>query len=473
MESHDVAVVGAGLAGLVAARRLREAGLDVVVIEARDRVGGRTRAEQVAGTDLFVEMGGQWIGPTQDRIRALIAELGLETYPTHDKGMHTLEFGGFVRRYTSRLPWLGALAYADTTLVGLRLDRAARRLTAEGWSGTTARALDRQTFGAWLKRRTRTDAGSSFFRIATEMVFGAEPEEVSALSALLRVGAAGGLDPLITIAGGAQQDRVVGGAHRICQEAAVPIFDAIRLSTPVTAIDWSTDPVRITAGDRVVLARRVVLAVPPPLAAGIQYTPELPQERAALLAGLPMGSVIKVNIVYEDPFWRRDGLSGYAISDTRALTPVFDNTPFGGGPGVLAGFLHGGHGRMAANLTADERHRIVIGDLVAYFGERADRPIAYHEQNWSADPWAGGGPAAFATPRTLSRYGSALRAPIGPLHHAGSETAAGWAGYLDGAVESGERAAGEVIAALRETRDLASPFAAPGVATATGDAGPR
>jgi monoamine oxidase len=456
-ELCDVAVVGAGLAGLVAARDLRAAGLDVLLLEARDRVGGRTLSEPIPGTDQVIEMGGQWVGPTQDRVLALIAELGLTTYPTYDTGRHTVEFGGTLRRYTGRIPWLGALTLADIGLAQLRLDRAARRARSEFheacrsgiWKHFTAAAdLDRQTFDDWLRRRVRTDGGRRFFRIITEAVFAAEPEDMSALWALFYIGAAGGLDPLINTTGGAQQDRVVGGTQRICVELAATMSDVIRLDAPVTAVDWSADPVRITAGGATVRARRLVLAVPPPLAARIDYTPSLPAARVKLLAGLPMGAVIKVNVVYDEAFWRADGLSGQANSDARALNTVFDNVPSGGGPGVLVGFFEGAHARAAARLTPDERRRVAIDDLTAYFGPRAATPVAYLERDWCAEDWSLGCYGAFATPGTLSRYGSALRAPVGPLHHAGTETAIRWAGYLDGAIESGRRAAGEVTAAL-------------------------
>lgn len=445
----DVVVAGAGVAGLVAARDLRAAGLEVLVLEARDRVGGRTLSEPIPGTDQAIEMGGQWIGPTQDRAVALIRDLGLQMYPTFDSGRHTVEFQGRLRRYTGRIPWLGALALADIGLSQLRVDRAARRLaTGSPWSANEAADLDGQTFADWLSRRTRTEGGRRFMRIVTEAVFAAEPEDMSALWALFYIGSAGGLDALINTTGGAQQDRVVGGTYRISQALAASMPDSIRLSEPVTAVDWSADRVRVTAGGGTVHARRLVLAVPPPLAARIDYTPALPRERAGLLAGMPMGSVIKVNVVYDEPFWRHDGMSGQANSDVRALNTVFDNVPFGGGPGVLVGFFEGAHARAAATLSADERRRVVLDDLTAYFGPRAAAPVAYLERDWCAEEWSQGCYGAFATPGALSRFGPALRAPVGAIHHAGTETATRWAGYIDGAIESGRRAAAEVIAAI-------------------------
>jgi monoamine oxidase len=450
LQACDVVVVGAGVAGLVAATELRRAGLEARVLEARDRVGGRTLSEPIPGTDQVIEMGGQWVGPTQHRVLALVADLGLRTYPTYDTGRHTVEFAGTLRRYTGRIPWLGALTLADIGLAQLRLDGAARRLRKQSpWSAVNAASLDRQSFDEWLRKRVHTDGGRRFFRIVTEAVFSAEPEDMSALWALFYVGAAGGLDPLINTTGGAQQDRVVGGTYRISQELAGRLDDAIQLNEPVTAVDWSADRVRVGTerGDSVD-ARRLVMAVPPPLAARIEYTPALPPQRVALLAAMPMGSVIKVNVVYDEPFWRADGLSGQANSDVRALNTVFDNVPFGGAPGVLVGFFEGAHARAVAQLSPEERRRIAIDDLTAYFGQKAATPAGYLERDWCAEPWSQGCYGAFATPGALTRFGPALRAPIGPMHHAGTETATRWAGYIDGAVESGHRVAAEVVSSL-------------------------
>lgn len=445
----DAVVVGAGVAGLIAARELRAAGLEVCVLEARDRVGGRTLSEPIPGTEHTIEMGGQWVGPTQDRVLALIGQLGLRTYPTHDTGRHTVEFGGSVLRYTGRIPWLGALTLADVGLAQAKLNRAARRLPLDApWHAHDADRLDGQTFQDWLRQRVRTDGGRRFFRIITEAVFAAEPEDLSALWALFYVGAAGGLDALINTTGGAQQDRVVGGTWRISQDLAATMTDSIRLGAPVTAVDWSADGVQVSAGDVQIVARRLVLAVPPPLAARIAFTPNVPSARTRLLAGLPMGSVIKVNVVYDEPFWRADGLSGQANSDARALNTVFDNVPAGADFGVLVGFFEGAHARTAAKLSAEERRRVALDDLAVYFGPRAAKPVAYLERDWCAEEWSQGCYGAFAIPGTLSRFGRALREPIGPIQFAGTETATRWAGYLDGAVESGERAAAAVIADL-------------------------
>jgi monoamine oxidase len=448
--SVDVAVVGAGLAGLVTARDVAAAGLDVLVLEARHRVGGRLLNAPLPGTDVeIVEAGGQWVGPGQDRIAALITDLGLATFPTYDTGDKLAELRGSWTRYGGRIPRLNPAVIADIGQSQVRLDRAARRVPLDApWAAPGAARLDGQTFATWLNRRAATASGRAFSRLVTEAVWAAEPEDMSALWALFYIHSGGGVDSLINTSGGAQQDRIVGGSQRIALGLADALGDRVLTGAPVTDMAWGEAGVLVRAGGAQVRARRAVLAVPPPLAARVRFDPSLPAERDQLTQRMPMGWTIKVNVVYDEPFWRSDGLAGQANSDVRPLGTVFDNTPPSGRPGVLVGFLEGAHAHAAAGLGEKERRDLVVADLVAYFGPKAGDPVAYLELDWAAEEYSRGCYGAFATPGTLTRYGRSLRPPIGPLHWAGTETAMRWAGYMDGAAESGQRAAREVIAAL-------------------------
>ena len=445
----DVAVVGAGLAGLAAARALRRSGCEVVVLEARDRVGGRT-LNQPIGDGKVVELGAQWVGPTQDRILALIGELGLERFPSHSRGENLFERGGELTRYEGTIPKVNPLALAEVALVMKRINRMAAQVPPEApWHAPKAAAWDSQTFESWMRRNVRTALARDILRLAIIGVWAAEPRDVSLLHVLFYIRSAGSLEMLVDVEGGAQEARVVGGTQLISERVAAELgADSVVLSSPVRSISREDGAVRLSSDAVTVRARRAIVAMPPALAGRIHYTPALPALRDGLSQRMAQGSVVKCMAIYERPFWRERGLSGAVTSASGPISVVFDNSPPDGSPGVLLGFFEGKAARDVVDLDREARRRIVLDCMARFFGPEAVRAEGYVDRAWGADEWARGCYGGYFAPGGWSDHGPALRESIGPIHWAGAETAIVWNGYMDGAVSSGERAADEVLAAL-------------------------
>jgi monoamine oxidase len=193
-----------------------------------------------------------------------------------------------------------------------------------------------------------------------------------------------------------------------------------------------------------VTARRVIVALPPALAGRIEYDPPLPSQRDQLTQRMPMGTVIKCIAVYDEPFWREDGLTGQAISLPGPAQVVFDNTPPNGSPALLA-FLEGKDARELAAVSEAERRDAVLRTFQRLFGRRAAHPTLYADKDWSSEPYSRGCYAGVFGPGAWTAYGRHLRGAVGRIHWAGTETATRWMGYMDGAIQSGKRAAAEVL----------------------------
>ena len=442
----DVVVVGAGLAGLTAARDIRAAGSSVVVLEARDRVGGRTLNEPI-GDGKVVEVGGQWVGPTQHRMLALTRDVGVETYPTYNEGENVMEWGDRLVRYRGAIPRISPAVLADVAQAQFKLDRMAKSVPLEApWDAPKAERWDGQTFHTWMRRNVVTPGARNLMALAVEAVWAQEPADVSLLHILFYIHSAGGFDDLVGTDGGAQQDRFVGGSQLVSLKLAERLGDAIRLDAAVRRIRHGDDGVVVYGDGGVeVTAGRVIVALPPTLTSRIAYDPPLPALRDQLTQRMPQGAVIKCMAVYDRPFWREHGLTGQGTSDRGPIRLTFDNSPPDGTPGVLLGFLEGRFARELGARSFDERREAVVGTFARLFGPDAARPEHYLDRSWADEEWTRGCYGCSFTPGGWTGFGRALTPPIGPIHWAGAETATVWNGYMDGAVSSGERAAREVL----------------------------
>jgi monoamine oxidase len=456
----DVVVVGAGLAGLTAARQVVAAGRSVLVLEARDRVGGRVLSHTLPG-GAPSELGGMFTGPTQDHIQALARDLGVGLYPTYNTGNNVF-VGGDGRReeFPSDTP-LGTapadpLVAPDIALAVTQLDEMATQVDVDApWSSPHAEEWDRQTLDTWL--RSHTSGNPEFMAVAsaaTEAIFGCEPGELSLLFTVFYLAASGNEENQGTFErnfntkDGAQERRFAGGTHLVPQRMAAQLGDRVVLNAPVRRIVQGSAGVTVHSDAGVVNAGRAIVAIPPTLAGRIFYEPALPPLRDQLTQHMPQGTLMKFEAVYPTPFWRDRGLTGQVVSEIGPVKVTFDASPEAGSPGIMMGFIGGHEARDWQQRSEASRRDAVLRQFAHFFGDEALSPREVVEFNWSTEVWSRGCPVAVLGPGTLLDFGAALRQPVERIHWAGTETSTYWNGYMDGAVRSGRRAAAEVLAAL-------------------------
>jgi monoamine oxidase len=443
----DYCVVGAGFAGLAAARRLRDCGKSVVLVEARDRVGGRVW-NRTAADGTVVSMGGTWLGRRQDRMFELCREFGLDVYPQYEQGDIVLQLDGRNRRYRG-YPKAGLFALVSLGLAFWQLDRMVERLPLdEPWNTHSAKALDAQTLGGWIDSPWHVPSATARKLIRTTMtvLFCVDPDEVSLLGSLVLARGGGSfeyyVDSTIT-----ETHLVDGGAPELAVRMAGKLGNALQLSSPVRRIEQSSAGVEVFSDQLTVEGRRVIVAIPPFLASHIDYEPPLPPTHIQLLRRMLSGSAIRGITIYDEPFWRSEGLSGMSVAPDLPVPVALDQSPRSGKPGILSSYMFGPQAVRVAALAPVERRHVWLQALAARYGSKALWPRAHMETDWAAEEWSLGGMIAHFAPGVLTNYGRALREPAGRIHWAASEYATEMHGLMEGAVRSGESAAQQVISA--------------------------
>lgn len=461
---HDVVVVGGGVAGLTAAHRLLQADstLSLVVLEAKDRVGGRTLTVPVEDgkgkVDKF-DLGGQWVGSSQDHVLNMLEELGLRTYPQYTQGKKVMQLGdNKIRTYTSDIPSLASL----TGLIQLqfflwKVERMAARVPiTDPYSSPYAAQLDGETVDTFMRKHMSCEASLQLIDVACKAAFGTDATRMSILFFLAYANAAGGvLKVLETKKDAAQESRVKGGTQQISELLVEKIGkEKVLVKHPVHDVKQMEDCVMVTTEEKKTFtAKRVILAVPPNMLINMKFDPCFPPYKQLICENLPIGHLTKFIVIYKKAFWKENGYSGEIVSNggetevagvsRGPLSACFDATTNNGTPAIV-GFIAGRQGVEWHNKTEMERKTAVIHSLALALGSEALDFVNYTEKIWADEPYTGGCPIMFGVPGTMYAFPH-LRLPFDKLHFAGTETATVWTGFISGAIQSGERAAKEVL----------------------------
>lgn len=441
----DILIVGAGYAGIAAAKKLHTAQQDFMVIEARDRIGGRTLTEDLE-SGVTVDMGAKWVGPTQHLVWEWIKETQTETYDTYDQGKNLLKFKNKISSYTGTIPKIDPISLIDLGIAISKMNKLSAQISlTEPWNHPKAKEFDAMTLATWMEKHIWTAKAKHLFEIGIQTVFAAEASEISLLFALFYFKSGDNMDTLISIKNGAQQSILKGGTQGLIKKIAASFLDKIHLESPLVRLSQQASGIIAETNKLKIHARKCILTIPPVLINTIVFEPPLPQQKAQLYQRMPMGAAMKVYLIYPTPFWREMGFSGQIVSDEYPLKVTFDVGHADSDQGVLLVFVEGNDARNFIDLEEGARKKMILECVEKIFGHQASMPMQYIDKCWTEEVYSRGCYTGLMGPNTLTQFGHQIRVPFKHIHFAGTETAEKWCGYLDGAISSGYRAASEVL----------------------------
>jgi monoamine oxidase len=444
-ELYDVVIVGAGLSGLNAARLLTAASKKILVLEAQDRVGGRTWSQSIGQND-FIDVGGQWIGKGHDTMYQLVALAGLKTFPTFTQGKSILRSNHTNNVYKGDTPPIGLSALLSMQKVLNKFDKMTSPISLdEPWLTKNALAMDNQSLGSWIDETISNQKARTLIKRMVEGELCQSVDQISLLQALASAKATGSLKQAEKVEDGALRDRILGGAQGVSNFLYRQMENSIRLNSPVTFVNQFESHVELGNEYYAVKAKKIIITAPLPTVKKIRFTPELPLEKQILIDSMQMGTVIKIHTIYPTPFWRTQNLSGSSTCLDETVELTVDNSVPGSEKGIITSLIHAERAKHLLKLSSDERQKLVLNTYASLFGEQALNPTFYHDYSFTNNPWVGGAYSGYFTQGIFSKYGSYIAKPSGHIHWAGTETSSLFKGFMEGAVLSGERVVKEIL----------------------------
>lgn len=442
----DAIIIGAGFSGIAAARKLHKSEKSFIILEARERLGGRVYTKRFENGQ-YLDFGGQWIGPTQDRMYALCKEYGVDYYETYNEGYNILDFENKVKKYRGLIPKIDIISLLNLDWLLGKMERMAKGISAsKPWSHPKSETYDNILLSDFIKKNCLTKSSLKVITYALETVFACELHTISLLHALFYIKSGFSLNGLINIKEGAQQHRIVGGMQTLVDKMASEFLSKIHFNHPVKSIKQAQNSVKVAGEGFEFEAKNVIIAIPPPLAAEIKFSPELTSQKSQIINRISMGKVGKCFMVYEKPFWRDNKFSGQALADEHSpFQTLFDSSPKNGEYGVILGFTIADRAEDFFRKSLEQRKHAMLQKLVEYFGEKAKNPTAYHDFTMTDETWSRGCYAGLFPVGGWTAYQNAHSKPEDRIFWAGTEASDVWFGYIEGAVRAGERAVGEIL----------------------------